>query len=85
MIPSSVSTARCGRRSRKTSPARQQQSHGDHRIERIHVQQQAEGDAQQRSVGEGIAKIGHPAPDDKRAQRAGGAGKHHPGQPAGKQ
>lgn len=42
---------------------RQQQRDGNHRIERIDVQQQAEGHAEQRGVRQGIAEVRHPAPD----------------------
>jgi hypothetical protein len=61
----------------------QQQRDHNHRIERVDIQQQTKGNAQQRRVRQGIAEIGHSAPDHKRAERTRGAGKHNPGQPAG--
>ena len=42
-----------------------QQRDGNHRIKWVNVEQQTESDTQQRGVGEGIAEIGHAAPDHK--------------------
>ena len=41
-----------------------------HRQRQVDVQHQAEGDAEQRGVGQGVAEIGHAPPDDKGAERA---------------
>ena len=55
---------------------RQGQSHtgaGDGEVEG-HLQQKAQGDAQQRGVGKGIAEVGHAAPDHEATQRPGHQG-----------
>ena len=56
----------------------QQHRHGeaaDHdRQGEVHLQQDAEGDAEEAGMGEGVAKIGHLAPHHEAAKRPGQQG-----------
>ena len=59
------------------------QRRGDgHRGHQVDAGDEAEGDAEERTMGQGVAEIGHAAPDDEAAQGAGDGGERQAGEPA---